>query len=82
MAKKTMTPKTTGRGARSTKPSGEQGTGTAVEEMPQSKHRGPTHEQIAQRAQEIWNRHGRPPGEEKENWFEAEAELKREMGIE
>jgi hypothetical protein len=41
---------------------------------------GPTHEQIARRAQEIWIRHGCPPGEDKENWFEAEAELKREMG--
>ena len=81
MAKKT-TSKTTGRGARSTKEAG-----VAVQEMPESKRGavagrpGPTHEQVAQRAQEIWKRHGCPPGEDKENWFEAEAELRREMGL-
>ena len=82
MAKKT-TPKTTGRGARSTTGRGEE-TGVAVQEMPQTKRgtgRGPTHDQIALRAQEIWKRHGCPPGEDKENWLEAEVELKREMGI-
>ncbi len=71
------------------------GKGTAVQQMPQAKRGevverpgsvrggqpGPTHEQIAQRAQDIWKRHGCPPGEDRENWFEAEAELKREMGI-
>ncbi len=79
MAKK-ATSKTTGRG-------------TAVQETPQAKRGevverpasvrpiGPTHDQIAQRAQEIWKRHGCPPGEDRENWFEAEAELKREMSV-
>lgn len=61
------------------------GGGTAVQEMPQVKSglgmQRPSQEQIAQRAQEIWKRHGCPPGEDWENWFEAEAELKREMGI-
>jgi hypothetical protein len=95
MAKK-ATSKTTGRTARSTKGRGEQETGVAVQEIPQPKRgevveqpgtrqpgrpAGPRHEQIAQRAQEIWQRHGCPPGEDRENWFEAEAELKREMGI-
>ena len=42
---------------------------------------GPTHEQIAQRAREVWERHGRRHGEDEKNWREAEAELKREMGI-
>jgi len=95
MAKK-ATSKETGRGARSAKSRGEQETGTAVQEMPQAKRgevverpgtarggqpAGPSHEQIAQRAQDIWKRHGCPPGEDRENWFEAEAELRREMGI-
>jgi hypothetical protein len=61
------------------------GRGTAVQEMPHAKRaarmEGPSHQQIAQRAQEIWTRHGCPPGEDKENWFEAEAELRREMGL-
>jgi len=86
MVKKT-TSKATDQGARSTKATGEQGTGIVVEEMPASRRGaaagrpGPTHDQIAQRAQEIWTRHGCPPGEDKENWFEAEAELRREMGL-
>ncbi len=78
MAKKT-TSKATGQATKEA--------GTAVQEMPGSrrggaaKRPGPTHDQIAQRAQEIWRRHGCPPGEDKENWFEAEAELRREMGL-
>jgi hypothetical protein len=91
MAKK-ATSKVPGRGARSTKGRGEQETGVAVQEVPQVKRgevverpgaarTGPTHEQVAERAQEIWRRHGCPPGEDRENWFEAEAELRREMGI-
>ncbi len=34
-----------------------------------------THEQIAQRAYEIWQRKGQPRGRDYENWVEAEAEL-------
>ena len=41
---------------------------------------GPTHAQIAQRAREIWERKGRPQGQDEKNWHEAEEELKREMG--
>lgn len=73
------TQKTAGRGAR---PAGEQETpttGTAVAERPQAKAQGPTHQQIAQRALEIWMRHGCPPGEDRENWLEAERQLKEEM---
>ncbi len=79
MAKK-ATSKSTGRGTGSAKVRGERETGAAVQETPATKP-GPTHEQIAMRAQDIWKRHGCPPGEDRENWFEAEAELKREMGI-
>jgi hypothetical protein len=42
----------------------------------------PTHEQIAQRAQAIWHRRGRPAGQDEQNWHEAEAELRAELGIE
>lgn len=95
MARK-MTPGATGRGARPTTDRGEQEARVAVQGVPQAKRgevverpgttragqpAGPAHELIAQRAQEIWQRHGCPPGEDQENWFEAEAELKREMGI-
>ena len=36
----------------------------------------PTHEQIAQRAQELFERSGRIPGRDVENWLEAEAQLR------
>jgi hypothetical protein len=36
---------------------------------------GPSYEQIAQRAYEIYERDGRQPGRELENWLRAEAEL-------
>ncbi|MCC6683374.1 MAG: DUF2934 domain-containing protein [Phycisphaeraceae bacterium] len=38
---------------------------------------GPTHEQIAQRAYEIWLRKGRPVGLDEQNWKDAELELSR-----
>lgn len=41
----------------------------------------PTHEQIAVRARLIWEAKGRKPGQDKENWLEAEAQLKREAGL-
>ena len=40
----------------------------------------PTHEQIAMRARAIWQAKGCKPGQDKENWQEAETQLKREMG--
>ena len=40
-----------------------------------------THEQIAKRAQQIWEKKGRPVGQDEINWLEAEAQLKRELGI-
>ncbi len=38
-----------------------------------------THEQIAQRAREIWVKRGRVPGQDEKNWLEAEAQLKAEL---
>ena len=35
----------------------------------------PTDEQIAVRAFEIWERQGRPEGQQEENWLQAEREL-------
>ncbi len=35
----------------------------------------PTHEEIARRAREIYERSGRVPGRDLENWLEAEAQL-------
>lgn len=51
------------------------------EEAQQSKSAaGLTHAQIAQRAREIWERNGRPDGQDEKNWRQAEEELNREMG--
>jgi hypothetical protein len=36
-----------------------------------------SHESIARRAYEIWERKGRPDGQCQQNWQEAEAELRR-----
>ena len=41
----------------------------------------PTHKQIEDRAREIWHRKGCPSGQDEQNWVEAEAQLKKEMGI-
>ena len=40
-----------------------------------------THDQIADRARAIWERRGRPQGEDEKIWYTAEEELRREMGI-
>ena len=37
------------------------------------------HERIAQRAYEKWCNRGRPHGTDKQDWMEAEAELRSEM---
>ena len=42
---------------------------------------GPDHEQIAARAKAIWEQRGRLPGQDLANWYEAEAHLKAEMGM-
>jgi hypothetical protein len=38
----------------------------------------PGAERIAVRAYEIWESHGRPSGTDRENWFEAERQLRAE----
>lgn len=43
--------------------------------------KGPTHEQIAQRAHELWVKNGSAHGEDQRYWLEAEAQLKKEMGL-
>jgi hypothetical protein len=40
----------------------------------------PTHDEIAARAQQVYEKKGRPEGRDTENWLEAEAELRRERG--
>jgi hypothetical protein len=40
-----------------------------------------THEQIAQRAHEIWQSRGCPWGDEDKYWFEAEKQLRQELNI-
>jgi hypothetical protein len=37
-----------------------------------------THEEISQRARQIWEREGRPEGRDMEHWLQAEAELRQE----
>lgn len=37
-----------------------------------------THEEISQRARQIWEREGRPEGRDVEHWLQAEEELRRE----
>jgi Protein of unknown function (DUF2934) len=39
-----------------------------------------SHEQIAQRAVHIWRQGGCLPGRDEQNWKEAEAQLKAELG--
>jgi len=40
----------------------------------------PSYEQIAQRAREIWKKKGCLPGQDEQNWLEAERQLKAEFG--
>ena len=42
--------------------------------------KGPTHDQIAQKAHEIWLKNGCQHGQDRQNWLEAEAQLKKELG--
>jgi hypothetical protein len=41
--------------------------------------KGPTHEQIARRAHEIWIKSGCKHGQDRQNWLDAEAQLKKEV---
>ena len=38
-------------------------------------------DQVAKRAYEKWCKRGRPHGTDKQDWFEAEMELKKEMSM-
>ncbi len=40
-----------------------------------------THTQISERARIIWEKSGRKPGRDEQNWMEAERQLKKELGI-
>jgi len=40
-----------------------------------------THEQIAERAKNIWIERGCPANQDEQNWLEAENQLKQELGI-
>jgi len=40
-----------------------------------------THEQIAERAKNIWIERGCPSNQDEQNWLEAENQLKQELGI-
>ena len=37
-----------------------------------------THQMIEERAREIWRQKGAPVGQDESNWFEAEAQLRKE----
>jgi hypothetical protein len=52
------------------------GTATATAAPPQL-----THEMIAERARTIWRAKGCAPGHDRENWLEAEAQLRKELKI-
>lgn len=39
----------------------------------------PTYEQISQRAAEIWKKKGCLPGQDEQNWLEAERQLKADV---
>ena len=39
---------------------------------------GPSHEQIARRAYELWEERGRPHGSDEEDWHRAEHELQHQ----
>jgi hypothetical protein len=41
----------------------------------------PTQEQVAERAWALWIRGGCMPGQDHQNWFEAERQLKAELGV-
>ncbi len=60
---------------------GSSGTATITAPRPTTtkKAGSPTYEQIAKRAQEIWMKKGCLPGQDEQNWLEAERQLKAEL---
>ncbi len=76
-----------GRGGKAEKVLAEPARGEAVigereAQMPQAGESSVTltHDQIADRARAIWEKRGRPQGEDEKIWREAEDELKHEIG--
>lgn len=55
--------------------------GSSVTTLKPVKAKTLTHQQIADRAKAIWQKKGCPVGQDEKNWSEAEAQLKRELGI-
>jgi hypothetical protein len=55
------------------------GGGVATMAPPRKSAAAPTHDQIAARAREIWQRNGRQAGRDQENWLEAERQLRAEL---
>jgi len=56
------------------------GVATARPKQPSSKS-VLTHQQVAERAKAIWQSKGCPAGQDEQNWREAEAQLKAELGL-
>jgi hypothetical protein len=56
-----------------------QGAGTATATAPRPTTAALTHDQIALRAREIWLKKGCPIGQDRQNWLEAEAQLRTEQ---
>jgi hypothetical protein len=49
--------------------------------MPQGMTNAVPFDQVSKRAYEKWCKRGRPHGTDKQDWYEAEAEIKKEMGM-
>jgi len=61
------------------------GKAAAVAEKPSATQRKapaePTYEQIAERAKHLWYERGCSPGQDDKNWYDAENQLKQELGV-
>jgi hypothetical protein len=57
------------------------GTQTPQSAAAKAKSKALTQEQIGERAWALWVRGGCMPGQDRQNWFEAERQLKAELGI-
>lgn len=53
---------------------------TTVKTPQTTSGKAPTYDQISQRAREIWTKKGCLPGQDEQNWLEAERQLKAELG--
>ena len=59
------------------------GKSVSVMEKPSTKQKNVvlSHDQIAERAKNIWIERGCPSNQDEQNWLEAENQLKQELGI-